>query len=314
MNWLERYTFAVKSHLPVSVRQDVADELLSDLQDECDHRAESLGRDLTDDETKTLLKERGHPILVAARFQPRSTLVSEELYPLYLLMLRWMLVAIVVAQVVLAGVSVLSQPAANIWQLIAQLGWNVLHTGLYGFAWLTLIFYLFGESINVTDFFKNWRPESLPSVTAQGEYISRTGSAIEIVAMVYFVAWLNHIIPQSLGDNPIELVFSDQWSSLLPWISALILASAILGLGKLLFPYWTRRKIVVDLLLYIPTIIFLAIIYQWDSSLAIRIGTGEGAKQWDINTGLIKLTIVGCFIAAAVDVLVKLKKFKAIGD
>ena len=69
-----------------------------------------------------------------------------------------------------------------------------------------------------------------------------------------------------------------------------------------------------DLLLYIPTIIFLAIIYQWDSPLAIRIGTGEGAKQWDINTGLIKLTIVGCFIAAAVDVLVKLKKFKAIGD
>src|SRR5690606_38984835 len=263
MNWLERYTFAVKSHLPAEVRQDVADELLSDLEDEREHRAESLGRDLTDDEIKALLKERGHPLLVAARFQPRPTLVSEELYPLYLLLLRWLVTAIALVQVVLAGVSVLNQAEPNVWQLIPQLGWNILHASLYGFAWLTLIFYLFGESISITDFFKNWKPESLPRVTAQGETISRTGSAIEVVVMAYFIAWLNHIIPQSLGDNPIELVFSDQWPALLPWINAVLIASLAMSLGKLVFPDWTRGKIALDLALYIPAVAILVIVIQW---------------------------------------------------
>ncbi|HEY7886017.1 MAG TPA: hypothetical protein VIC08_13825 [Cellvibrionaceae bacterium] len=313
MNWLERYTFAVKSHLPAELRQDVADELLSDLEDECEHRAEALGRDLTDDETKALLKERGHPLLVAANYQPRPTLISEELYPLYILFLRWVVVAIALVQVILAGVSVLNQTEPNIWQLIPQLGWNILHASLYGFAWLTLIFYLFGESISLTDFFKNWKPESLPRVTVQGEYISRTGSTIEVMIMVYFVAWLNHIVPQSLGDNPIELVFSDQWSSLLPWISAVILASVVLSLSKLLFPYWTRCKIVADLLLYIPAITLLAIIYQWENPLAVHIGTGEHAKQWDFSTGVIRLIIIGYFLVAAVDAFNKVKKFKALG-
>lgn len=313
MNWLERYTFAVKSHLPAGVRQDVADELLSDLEDERDHRAESLGRDLTEAEVKTLLTERGHPLLVAARFQPRPTLVSEELYPLYLLMLRWVVLAIALAQVVMAIITGLNQADPHIWQLIPQLLWNILQGSLYGFAWLTLAFYLIGESIQFTDLFKHWKPESLPQVTAQGEYISRTGSAFEVVFMVYFAAWLNRIIPQSLGDNAVEFVFSDQWPALLPWINAIILASIVISVSKLLFPYWTRRKIVIDLLLYIPAIALLAVIYQWDSPLAIRIGTGEHARQWDISSHTISLVMLGYLIFAAVDAVIKLRKFRAIG-
>lgn len=312
MNWLERYTFAVKSHLPANVRQDVADELLSDLEDERDHRAESLGRDLTEDEIKTLLKERGHPILVAARFQPRPTLVSEELYPLYLLMLRWVVLTIALAQVVMAVMTGLNQPEPNFWQLIPQLFWNIVQGGLYGFAWLTLAFYLFGSSVQFTDLFKHWKPEQLPQVTAQGEYISRTGSAFEVVFLSYFIAWINRVIPQSLGDSAITFVFSDHWPTLLPWINAIILASIAISVGKLLFPYWTRRKIVIDLLLYIPAIALLAVIYQWDSPLAIRIGTGEDAKQWDISSHTINLTMLGYLIFAAVDTVIKLRKFRAI--
>ncbi|WP_111641202.1 hypothetical protein [Marinimicrobium alkaliphilum] len=311
MNWLERYTFAVKAHLPTDVRQDVADELLSDLLDERDHRAESLGRELTDDETKALLKERGHPLLVAANYQPRRALVSEELYPLFLLLLRWVIVAIAVVQIGLAAISVLNQPEQNIGQSIIHLSWNTLHASLYGFAWLTLIFYLFGEYINLTDFFKNWKPESLPRVTPQGEYISRTGSAIETVVTVYFFAWLNHIVPQSLFDNPVGLVFSEQWPSLLPWINAVIIASVTLSLSKLLFPYWTRRKIALDLCLYIPAVIILAIIYQWDNAIALHMNTEEGISQWDIGQGVIGPILAGYILVASVDSVRKLRKFRA---
>jgi hypothetical protein len=312
MNWLQRYTYAVKAYLPGEVRNDVADELLSDLQDERAHRAECLGRDLTEEEVKALLKERGHPLMVAARFLPRTTLVSDELFPIYALLLRWMVVAIAVVQIVMVGMSALSQGEPAPWHWLPQLAWNVLNISLYGFAWLTLVFYLFGESINAADFFKNWRPESLPNLRAQGEYISRTGSAFEAVVTAYFMAWLNHVIPQSLGDNPIAFVFSDQWSSLLPWINAVLIGSIALSVTKLLFPYWTRRKVAADLALYLAAFVILAVIYQWDSPLVVRFGTEGHVKQFEVSANWIAVVILGYTIFAVVDIFSKIRKFRAL--
>ncbi|WP_049723396.1 hypothetical protein [Gilvimarinus polysaccharolyticus] len=312
MNWLERYTFAVKSHLPPSVRNDVADELLSDLQDECDYREESLGRPLTDDEVKTLLRERGHPMLVAADFQPRPTLVSESLFPVYLQLLQWMVIAIAVLQVCFAGVELIGQGDVRFWQALPQTLWSILHQSLYGFAWLTLIFYLLGESVSRTDLFKRWKPDSLPNVVTQGEYISRTGSAFELVVTVYFTAWLNHVIPQSLGEQPIALIFSEQWATLLPWINTVLIVGMLISVTKLLSPYWTRRKILTELALSVATLIIMATIYRWDSPLAIMIGSGDSVKQFDIPANWITWGIAGYLVVAVIDSIVKIKRYRAL--
>lgn len=312
MNWLERYAYAVKAYLPAKTRQDVADELLTDLQDERDHRAERLGRDLTDEETKALLKERGHPLLVAANFLPQKPLISEELFPIYTLLLKCMVIAVVVVQLVMGGMALASQSASSLWGLIPHLIWETFQTSLYCFAWITLIFHLFGESIRATDFFERWKPESLPKVGPQGAYISRTESAIEVGIMAYCIAWLNQIIPQSLGDNPIQLVFPEQWSALLPWANAVLLAALVVGAVKLIVPYWTRRKIIVQVALYLPTYIILAVIYHWDSAVAIQIGTGESARQFDLSAGWIALVILGYVVVSLIDIFAKIKTYREI--
>lgn len=311
-DWLDRYAHAVKSYLPSGVRNDVAEELLSDLHDECDYRAEQLGRTLDEDDVKTLLRERGHPMLVAADFQPRPVLISESVFPVYALLLRWVVLAIAIAQVCMALLSAIQVESLNIWQMLPQLFWNTLNASLYGFAWLTLIFYLFGQSIERGDFFKNWKPESLPKVTAEGDYISRTGSAIEAVVLAYFIAWINRIIPQSLGDNPIELIFSSQWVELLPWLNALMVASLILALFKLVNPYWTRTKVRLELALHIPTLILLSIIYQWESALTIVIGTGEHAKSFVLGQHWFAMALIGYAVFAAIDCVVKWRTYRSI--
>ncbi|WP_041521628.1 hypothetical protein [Gilvimarinus agarilyticus] len=312
MNWLERYTFAVKSHLPASVRNDVADELLSDLQDERDYREESLGRPLTDDELKALLRERGHPMLVAADFQPRPTLVSESLFPIYRQLLQWMVIAIAAVQLCLMVAAFAGAGEVRLWQALPQLLWSILEKSLYGFAWLTLIFYLLGESVSRADIFTRWRPESLPKVIAEGDYISRTATTFELVVTVYFAAWLNRVIPQSLGDNPIGFVFSDQWATLLPWINAVLLGSIVLAVSKLLFPYWTRRKIIEELALYIPSLIIMAVIYGWDAPLTIVIGTGETSSQWAISSLSIALAMAAYALFALYDSVKKIQLYRAI--
>ncbi|BFM22032.1 hypothetical protein [Gilvimarinus japonicus] len=312
MNWLERYSFAVKSHLPPSVRNDVADELLSDLQDERDYRAKSLGRPLNEDELKALLRERGHPMLVAADFQPRPTLVSESLFPIYLQLLQWMVIAIAVLHICFAAAGLIEQGEGRFWQALPQTLWSILEKSLYGFAWLTLIFYLVGESVSRTDLFKHWTPDSLPNVVAQGEYISRTGSAFELVVTVYFAAWLNHIIPQSLGEQPVALLFSEQWLALLPWINAVLVAGMIISAVKLWSPYWSRRKIMAELALYVPTLMIMAVIYREDSALTIITGADEAAKRFVISADWIALGVLGFAVFVIVDTALKINKLRAI--
>lgn len=303
--WLTRYAYAVKSYLPPHIRNDVAEELLSDLEDECEYRAEALGRALNDEEIKQLLQERGHPLLVAADFLPRPTLVKESLFPIYVQLLRWLMVIIAIAHLGIGVIQASQSPALNIWQLLPHIAWNTLNGGLYGFAWLTLIFYLFGESISRAGLLRHWKADSLPRVTEQGDYISRTGSAIEIIVLLYAIAWVNSVVPRSLGHNPIGFLSGGDWPALQPWVTAILVASAALALAKLIAPYWTRAKAYSELALHIPTLILLAIINQWDSALTIVIGSGEGAKEFVIPTSWFTMALVGYGFVAAVDLIKK---------
>lgn len=308
MNWLERYIFAVKAHLPADLREDVSAELLADLEDELNHRRELLGRELSDTEIKDLLRQRGHPLLVAADFQPRRTLVSEELFPLYSLILKWLLIGVVLFH----GATGLSRLAAqgdpNFIGTALQTAWNILNAGLYSFAWLTLIFYLIGESAGRTDLFRNWRPEFLPRVSAGAEPISRTGTAIELVFLGFAILWLNRQILDGAADAPFQLLFSDAWIGLLPWINATLVGVFALGVGKLLFPYWNRTKIFLDALLYLPAVALFLIVASWDAPLTIQ--WDAGAAQIAVPETWIDYAAAGYLIAVLVDLVIKVRRLR----
>lgn len=299
MNWLERYIFAVKAHLPADLREDVGAELQADLEDEVEHRREQLGRELSDAEVKDLLRQRGHPLLVAAEFQPRRTLVSEELFPLYSLILKWLLIGAIAVQGAIGLSQLAAQADPNLIRAGLQTAWSMFNAGLYSFAWLTLVFYLIGESADRTQLFRNWRPESLPRVSAGTEPISRTGTAIELVFLGFALIWLNRQILEGAGDAPFQLLFSEAWVGLLPWINATLVGVIALGVAKLLFPYWNRTKLILAALLYIPAIVLVVLIASWESPLAIRWAAGTAPTPipdtWvDINAvACVALALVG---------------------
>ncbi|MDO6748197.1 hypothetical protein [Gilvimarinus sp. 1_MG-2023] len=309
--WLNRYAYAVKSHLPAQVRNDVADELLSDLIDECDYRSETLGRELNDDEVKQLLQERGHPLLVAANFLPRPSLISESLFPLYRQLLQGLVMLIAVVQLSFSAIRAAQAPDPNFWQLLPQLLWSILNTSLYGFAWLTLLFYLFAESIKKANLLQRWQADSLPLVPERGKYISRTGSAIEVVVLIYVTAWVNKTIPQSLGEPSIDLIFSSEWATLLPWITAVLIASLALALSKLITPYWTRPKVYAELALHLPTLMLLFLISQWDNPITLIIGAEENANHWATSSNSFRIALIGYGVYAIVDTVRKWGVLKA---
>ncbi|MGL6161126.1 hypothetical protein [Microbulbifer sp.] len=279
MDWLQRYVDNVKTYLPGGMREDVGSELYSDLRDQCDDMAESLGRAPTEAEVLGLLKRKGHPMEVAAAYRPRRTLVSEALFPLYIQVLKWVFLAVIIANGVVIALGLFSQPEPDFTR--AALHWltGTFDAGLHSFAWVTLGFYLTGESISYSDFFGKWDPRKLPRIADPDHRISQFESAAELVAILLFMAWLNDVFTSLQGGT--MFVFSDGVQTLLPWLNIAAGLSILMALGKLSSPYWTRGKLVADAFLNAGWLLLLALLFNLEQVFTFQWGD-TAAEQWEM--------------------------------
>lgn len=89
MDMLEAYLRAVSRLLPKAQREDVAAELRDEILTRIEAKEAEQGRALTPDETEALLREIGHPILVAARYrQEPQSVIGPALDPYWAFFVR----------------------------------------------------------------------------------------------------------------------------------------------------------------------------------------------------------------------------------
>ncbi len=101
MDLLEHYLSAVAAQLGKDQREDIVAELRDTLLTRFEEREEALGRPLTDDEREAILRDMGHPLVVAARYgKGPHHLVGPELFPWWLFAVKAGLMVIVAIQAV----------------------------------------------------------------------------------------------------------------------------------------------------------------------------------------------------------------------
>ena len=88
MELLDRYLQAVRFWLPRAQQNDMIAELGDDLRSQIEDRESALGRPLNEDELVALLQQTGHPMRVAARYQPQQSLIGPTLFPIYKFVLK----------------------------------------------------------------------------------------------------------------------------------------------------------------------------------------------------------------------------------
>src|ERR1700738_488819 len=96
MQLLERYLQAVKFWLPKEQKEDIVAELSEDIHSQIDEKEAELGRKLNEGELESLLNKRGRPILVANRYLPQQHWIAPVLFPIYLLVLKIVMLCYVV--------------------------------------------------------------------------------------------------------------------------------------------------------------------------------------------------------------------------
>ncbi len=161
---LDRYIHSFRMMLPPDKMEDIAAEIRSNLESLAEDRAAELGRELSLAEMSAILKQHGHPMVVASRYRDRPArgLISPDLFPLYWFTLRaifalWVAIRAIVAVFTLQG-------AATAGSVLRLLGRDVLLAALCIPAGVTLLFAVWEYLEFKFRYSERWKPESLPPV------------------------------------------------------------------------------------------------------------------------------------------------------
>lgn len=164
---LDRYIHSVKTMLPPDKAEDIATEIRSNLESLVDDRAMELGRELRPDEVSTILKQHGHPTVVASRYgdRPGQALIGPGLFPFYRSTLRGILGVWVTLKVIGAVFAIHATAAAG--SILLRLSREILVEGFLIAAGVTAVFAVWEYLELPLPFTERWRPELLPPVPAR---------------------------------------------------------------------------------------------------------------------------------------------------
>src|SRR3984893_12951726 len=143
MEIVDRYLKSVKNCLPTAQADDIIKELSENISSQIEDKEGELNRPLTEAEIEAILKQHGHPLVVASRYRQEQRSVSfgrqiigPALFPFYIRVLKFNLgLTSVILLVIFAALFAGGQPIGNFLQVF-------LYQLLIQFAIVTVIFWL----------------------------------------------------------------------------------------------------------------------------------------------------------------------------
>jgi hypothetical protein len=211
MNLIDTYVSEVGRRLPGKARADIQAEIRSILQDMLEERSQKTGRPVDDEMTLEILKEYGSPEKVAATYQGERYLVGPRLYPIFMLVLRIVLIVIGVLAAIGLGIA-LSTTALNFQKVIETIARAIAGFGnsamvvlgniVLIFAILEWILFREGGKVEFKGLpaEKEWDPRTLVRVFPINQ-VRMGDTIIEIVGCCAAIIIFN-FYPQIIGFTP----------------------------------------------------------------------------------------------------------------
>jgi hypothetical protein len=315
MQIVDRYLQSVKKCLPAAQADDIIKELSENIYAQIEDKEGELNRSLTEAEVEAILKQHGHPLLVASRYRQEQRSVSfgrqiigPALFPFYIRVLKFNLgLTSVVLLVIFAALFAGGQPIGNFLQVFfCQL--------LIQFAIVTVIFWVADQ--HFTRFPDRWDPRKSygirhPAFTTRedGPRIPRLNSASHLVALLIALFWLRLVQHHQFlffGPAASFLSLSPNWTQLYLPINALILLG-IIGAGiSLVRPDWVRLHWLIRVLVSAGNLIVaLFLLKSGNSIVIVDLGKAPDAAR---VAQIVNQSIYYCIWFAVIMVIVELVK------
>ncbi|HUE42813.1 MAG TPA: hypothetical protein VMP12_04575 [Candidatus Sulfotelmatobacter sp.] len=278
---LDQYLNSIRHSLPEAQRDDIVQELSENIHAQIEDKEAELGRPLRDAEVEAILKQHGHPLVVASRYHQdqRSVAFGPELigpviFPFYLRVLKFNLglsgIILFIVSVALAFGGHTVTAGRLVPEIFLQVAIQFVIVTLV-FAAADRHFKKHPESWNYRDGKHPWHPaftfESWSKSKAENDRgrVSRMDSVAQIVALSVGVVWLR------VAEGAPFLIFGPAAAFLRPapvwhhlyWpIVAVAFVGILQGLLNLLRPDWLRLMVLYRALTAIAWLVILYFVFK----------------------------------------------------
>lgn len=249
-NLIERYVYEVGRHLPSRMRADVSLEIKGALEDILEERGIDPERDQK--ALEGLLIEYGNPEKVAASYLPERYLISPQLFPLFLMVLK--IVLAVIGGLTLVGFVVSGVTVGFRWSILWEFFGSLVGNLFTVVGSLAITFSLlehFGVFDNEKD--EDWHPKSLPQLEdpdlpKRGDLI--TGIIFSAAALVIFNAFPNIVAFYGSHDSVWGVIarLTPEFKTYIPWLSSIWAIEIAMNAEVLRLGSWNRVSRFVEFL------------------------------------------------------------------
>lgn len=277
---IQTYLLHIKSHLPRSLRDDVAAEIEEGLREKIEAREEQAGRKITDDELSEMLTEWGHPVKVAGQYLPVQYLIGPSTFPAYWHALKALVVVfgaiftfkLVILSVVGNFAGIVQSFGSTLWGLIAWAGILTL-----GFA----VFDAKGFR-----FFGGFDARRLPeqhvlSPHGPAQLITRFESAFSLMFLFaasvwWFDAFGLSLAPWNVGEGQLpimgyEIGLGANADAMFYPVAITLIGGIALWGRCFLRPYWTRPALAGRLVLTLAEISILGALLRTPDVITLAV-------------------------------------------
>ena len=166
MELIERYLQSVRFWLPKTKQQEgILTELGDDLRSQIEEKEAELKRPLDKQEVAEILKRCGPPMVVASRLAPKQYLIGPTLFPIYLFVLKMVLLWILVPVFVLiVGPATLGTYHGDWGRAMATTLGNLWSGSFIAAGVITLVFAILERSHAIAQVECKWDPMKLPPI------------------------------------------------------------------------------------------------------------------------------------------------------
>ncbi|HEX2980519.1 MAG TPA: hypothetical protein VHO48_09670 [Anaerolineaceae bacterium] len=229
MDLIEIYVQNVGQHLPAKNREDIQNEIRSLIHDALEDESRSQGREADEEMTVAVLKRMGSPEQVAASYQPPRYVVSPQMYPYFMTVLRVVLSIIVIVGAIGLGVS-MGQTGGQSTQVTDQIGQaflELINAVFYTIGMIVVIFALIERlNPNLKVGSKDWDPRKLRAepdpeqAKPAGAIVQIVFDILGIIVLTQYREWIGFatIVDGRWAHSPVLTAAFDAY---IPWFCLL---------------------------------------------------------------------------------------------
>lgn len=281
MNLIERYLQAISRELPVSQQEDILKELRSSLYDALEGEGDEP---ITDERAAAIIKQMGSPRHVAASYYPAGQyVIGPALYPMFMTILKIVLVTILSVQAVLIG---LSFGTAVTTRSLIQDMFGLLASLPAAAGWVVLIFWAIQRfEPNAVPEESAFDPYKLPALESYTEPVSRFEQIFSVVVNIVALAFLWNFAQSGVFTGIPGLAFFQNpvIAQFFPWLFASSVLDVAMDIILLWRGHWETKTRIAGILSNLFGLAVLFVIFEGHSAWLRAEGISESLLIWTQN-------------------------------